>query len=429
MIEPEGSPSHSATIIIDRLGAQGDGIADVGGMPIFVPFALPGETWTRIGAAASADVGLVADPHPARQAPVCPHFGRCGGCVAQHMGPDLYGAWKRGIVIEAFRQRGLQADVAQLLTVAAHSRRRATFTARRVNGTVTLGFHGRATHDVCDIGVCPVLAPPIEAALPALRALSERLLPRSARRPDGSSEIRLAVTLARDGLDVAITGAPRLADPNMRREIAAAAADAHIRRLTADGEPVLAGRAPVVDFAGVAVGLPDRGFLQAVVEAETALRRLVVEGVGTRFSKTGVVADLFCGLGTFTFALARKARVLALDGDKTAIDALSAAARQAQGIKPIEARRRDLFREPLAARELSGIEAAVLDPPRAGAAAQVASLAASKVPRVVMVSCNPATLARDCRTLADGGYELGTVTPVDQFLFSAHVEVVAVLTR
>lgn len=391
-----------------------------------MPFALPGETWLQSTAAGITRYAQApqSTPSPDRVTPVCRHFGTCGGCVAQHMAPRLYSEWKRGIVVEAFRQRGLDADVGPLASVAAHSRRRAAFTAVRAGSHIHLGYHERASHIVCDITSCPVLAPAIEAALPSLKVIAGLVLSNGK-----ADEMRIMVTLAKHGLDVTITGAGRKIDARGRIEAIGLAQKAGIQRLIVDGDSVLAGAIPVVTVSGVDVALPDQTFLQAVPEAEVYIAKLVMTGVSGLKAKKASVADLFCGLGTFTFAIAKSARVFAVDGDTAAIAALSAAAKHVQGIKPIEARRRDLFRDPLSERELRDFDAAVLDPPRAGAAAQVATLAKSKVPVVIMVSCNPATLARDVRTLVDGGYKLGPVTPIDQFLWSAHVEVVAVLTR
>jgi 23S rRNA (uracil1939-C5)-methyltransferase len=166
-----------------------------------------------------------------------------------------------------------------------------------------------------------------------------------------------------------------------------------------------------------------------VRQSEESLRELVLSAVaGARAAPKGV-ADLFCGVGTFTLALARRARVLALDSDAAALAALAAAARHAQGLKPIEAEVRDLSREPLTARELEPFDAVVLDPPRAGAQAQARELARSGVETVVAVSCDPGTLARDAHILTDGGYAIASVTPIDQFVYSAHVETVTVLKK
>lgn len=408
---------------IDHVGGRGDGVAVVAGRPVYIPLALPGETWSR---AADGAFSLASPPSPERVTPACPHYETCGGCVAQHMDAALYARWKRGLVVEAFRQRGLQPDVAPLVAVAPHSRRRAAFSARRTADAVVLGYHRRASHDLVDLESCLVLTPAIEAALPALRGICGEVLGKGAGQP---AEARLSVTSARQGLDVTLTGAAPTIGAKARQAAMRLAEQTNIRRLIVDGEVLLAGPAPVVTLSGLDVELPDQSFLQAVADAELAMVRAVLAGVGDRLPKGAAIADLFCGLGTFTFALARKARVLAMDGDVAAIAALTAAARRAQGTKPIEARRRDLFREPLAVRELAAFAAVVLDPPRAGARAQCEALARSKVARVVMVSCDPGTMARDARTLVDGGFHLEAVTPIDQFLYSDHVEAVAVFAR
>jgi 23S rRNA (uracil1939-C5)-methyltransferase len=208
--------------------------------------------------------------------------------------------------------------------------------------------------------------------------------------------------------------------------LAKLAEDLHLARLTVAGEIIVVRAPPHITLDGVAVEVPQSIFLQAVPEAERLLIELVVAALPKKVRR---VADLFCGVGTFAFALARRAQVLALDSDKRAIAALTAAARHAPGLKPIEARVRDLFRDPMSARELDGFDCIVLDPPRAGAEDQARRLAKSKVPAVIAVSCAPATLARDARILIDGGYRMGPVTPVDQFLFSPHVEAVMAFTR
>ena len=196
-------------------------------------------------------------------------------------------------------------------------------------------------------------------------------------------------------------------------------------RLTINKETVALVRPPVLTFGGVDVEPPPGLFVQAAQESEDEMVRLVLAAT----AKAKRVADLFCGLGTFTFPLARRARVLAVDQKGSAIQALQAAARRAQGLKPIEAKVRDLFRMPVSAKELEGFDAVVFDPARSGAEEQASELARCKARTVVAVSCNPGTLARDVRILIDGGYVLERVTPIDQFLYSHHVEAVAVLRR
>ena len=405
---------EAAEIEIVRLGAQGDGIAETAeGGPRFVPFALPGE---RVRVAGDEMVEIVAGCHPRRTTPVCRHFGTCGGCVAQHMHEDLYAEWKRGIVVEAFRQRGLAPEVAPLLRVPAGSRRRAVLTAKRVGEKVTLGYHGRRSHALFDLEECPVLVPEIVAALPALRAVAGLL---------AGEGMRFTVLATPAGLDVAVDGKVRRADARAAAALARIAAQSGLARITLGGETIIERAVPVLQTSGVDVAPPPGAFVQAVAAAESAL----VGGVLERIGKPKRTADLFCGIGTFALGIARRSRVSAFDSDAGSIATLQTAVRHAAGLKPVEARVRDLFREPLSARELAGFDAVVLDPPRAGAKAQCEALAGSAVSSIAYVSCDPATLARDVRTLVDAGFRLGRVSVIDQFVFTAHVELVAALTR
>lgn len=402
---------------IVRLGAQGDGVADTGDGPRFIPFALPGERWRLTPNAPSECLVPRPDRAPAR----CPHFHRCGGCVAQHMPDALYRDWKRRIVVDAFAHRGLEPEVRELERVPERSRRRAVLTARRRGGAIDIGFNRMGTNDVEPMTACAVLVPAIVAALPALAEAAAMMMPSAGKE----QTVRMTVLASDSGLAVDISGAGRKPDAALRARLAAAAERAPFAEVSLEGDIVVSRSAPRLTMSGVAVTIPPTAFVQAVGVAEARLADLVVDGVG----KARRVADLFCGLGPFSFALARRAKVLAIDSESTAVTALAAATRHATGLKPIETRTRDLFREPLARKELEGIDAVVLDPPRAGAQAQAEMLARSKVPTVVMVSCNPATMARDCRILVDAGFDLGAVTPVDQFLYAPHVEAVAVLTR
>ena len=303
------------------------------------------------------------------------------------------------------------------MRVAPHSRRRAVLTARRQrDGQATLGYHRRKSAELVDLQECPVLQPAIVERLAALRAIAAALPAR---------EARLTVLATSAGLDISAEhGGNRLGAAAVS-EIARIAAKQQLARIAVNGETVIERVPPVLAFAGIDAVPPPGAFVQAVEAAELEMTRLVREAVAgsTR------VADLFCGVGTFALPMARNARVLAVDSDDKALAALDAAVRRAQGLKPVETKLRDLLRTPLGAKELEGFDAVVFDPPRAGAKAQAERLAQSQVPLVVAVSCDPGTLARDLRILVDGGYSLEGVTPIDQFLFSAHVEAVAVLRR
>jgi 23S rRNA (uracil1939-C5)-methyltransferase len=401
----------SRQLQIARLGAQGDGIADTDAGPRYVAFALPGE---QVEAGGEGLPRLMSPPSADRAMPLCRHFGECGGCVAQHMGERLYAEWKRGVVVAAFRQRGLDPEIAPLSCLPPGSRRRAVLTARRIGCRIVLGYRRRRSHDLVGIGECPVLLPDIVAKLPALRAIAAALPP---------PEVHLTVLATLPGLDVAVDAGGNRLGPASAALIGRIALEHRLARVTIDGVTIVERAAPVLTAAGVAIPVPPGAFVQAAEDAEGLMAGLVLAAVG----RANRVADLFCGIGSFTFGLARRAGVLALDRDRPAIAALTAAARRVQGLKPIEARVRDLFREPLSAKELEPFEAVVFDPPRAGARSQAQQLARSKVSTVVAVSCDPGTLARDARLLVDAGYAIERITPIDQFVFSAHVEAVAVL--
>ena len=403
---------------IARLGAQGDGIADTASGPVFVPYALAGERVQADVRGARARLIAIIEASPERIAPVCRHFTHCGGCAVQHLRPPAYLAWKRELVASAFSARGIDAPIGHVATVGLGARRRASFSARRTGRGVVLGFHEAKAVDIVDLQECPVTASAIVRALPGLRRLVEPLM---SRRAAG----RVVVTLAANGLDVAIEDVPVDPSVEVREFLAREAAALKLARLTLAGDTLYQATVPAVRFGTANVVLPARSFLQAAPAAEAEMVRLVTQAVG----ESKRVVDLFCGMGTFTFPLAQRAPVLAVDGDKSAITALANAANRTPGLKPIETKLRDLFREPLSVKELQGFDAAVFDPPRAGAATQAAALAASGVKTIAAVSCNPATLARDARILIDGGFKLERVTPIDQFLYSPHIEAIAILRR
>jgi 23S rRNA (uracil1939-C5)-methyltransferase len=360
---------------------------------------------------------LLSLPSADRATPLCRHFGVCGGCVAQHMGDRLYAEWKRNTVVAALRQRGLDTDVAPLRRIPAGTRRRAVLTARRDGRRIALGYHRRKSLELVDIEACPVLLPEIAARLAALRAIAAAL---------PAPELRLTVLSTPAGLDVAVAAGGGRLQPAAAAEISRIVMQHRLARVAVDGEIAIERAVPMLKTAGGCdIAVPPGAFVQAVEEAERAMAGLIAAAVA---AARGVV-DLFCGAGAFTFDLARRARVLAIDRDQVAVAALAAGARRTQGLRPIEARVRDLLHAPLSAKELEAFDAAVFDPPRSGAKAQAQQLARSRVPTVVAVSCDPGTLARDARILVDGGYALESVTPIDQFLFSAHVETVAVFRR
>lgn len=411
-------PGDMIEVEIVRLGAHGDGIAETPEGNLFVPGALPGE---RVRVEREGQWGRlreVLQSSPARIAPICTHFGSCGGCSAQHIGGAVYPGWKRQMVVDAFRHVGLDPDVGETVGVGAHSRRRAVLTVRRFGSSAALGYSAEGTHDLVAINQCPVLVPALEAALPALRMIAGIAM-------GSAKEARLTVLAADLGFDVDIAGLPPVTEPERRAILARQCIAAGVVRLIVGGDPVMMGTAPGLDFGGVRVALPPAGFVQASATAEQALRQIAIEAAG----KSKKAADLFCGAGAFTFALAARAEVLAVDSDAGLLAGLAEGARFATGRKRITTKLRDLFQEPLSRKELEPFDVVVMDPPRAGAKAQSEALARSKVPLVVAISCNPATLARDARILVDGGYAIERVAPVDQFVYAQHVEAVAVFRR
>jgi 23S rRNA (uracil1939-C5)-methyltransferase len=413
-------------LVIDRLGHRGDGIADRGAEPIFVPGALPGETVEVESVHGQPDrrnLLHIDRPSAERTAPLCPHFGVCGGCTLQHWQTAPYRAWKRNLVVEALRQAGLDALVANLIDAHGEGRRRVVFHARRsspgTHDVLQLGFSAARSHRIVAIDRCPVLAKDLDGALQAARAIAEVLDP--AKKP-----LDIQVTATEAGLDVDVRGSGPL-QASATAALARVTTSQNLARLTRHGELVAQRRAPTVRIGSASVPLPPAAFLQATAEGETVLAGLVLSScAGVR---TGVAADLFAGIGPFALRLAAYARVVAVDHDDAAIAALKRAAATTPSLKPIETERRDLFRHPLVTAELNRFDAVVFDPPRQGAQAQVRELAASDVPLIVAVSCNPATFARDVWQLVDGGYRLLAITPVDQFRYSTHVEIVARLER
>lgn len=407
-------------VTIARIGHRGDGIADTAAGPLYVPYTLPGEIVAVERRGARADLAAIEQPSPARIAPACRHFGTCGGCLLQHWRGDDYAAWKRDQVAATLAEAGLEVPVDPLVPGRPGTRRRLSLTAVRAGRGILLGFSERQSHRIVDIAECPVAMPALVAALPGLKTLAADLLGRK-------DPLRLVVTATGEGLDIAASGARKI-DPRAHGEIVGrvlAGDYGRAARLSVEGEVVIAPRQPMVDVDGVMVALPPGGFLQAVAEAEAAMAARVIEGVaGARR-----VLDLFAGIGTFSLRLARAGAVHAVDGDAAAIGALAEARRRAADRHPVSTEVRDLFRRPFQGKELERFDAVVFDPPFAGAKLQAEMLAAGKVPTIVAVSCNPATLARDLAILVAGGYRVTRVTPIDQFLWSPHVEVVATLSR
>ncbi|MEQ1900071.1 MAG: RNA methyltransferase [Devosia sp.] len=353
----------------------------------------------------------MADSNPGpedRTEPICAYFGTCGGCSLQHLGLLSYAAYKRGLVADALARAHVAAEVAPLRIAHGEGRRRATL---HVRGKAA-GYMKARSHELLDIEACPILVPTLQSSAPALA--------RQIGATIGDCDV--AFTATDTGLDISVRTDKRGLKPERLTPLAQRQGAA---RMSLNGELVLESRSPTLNMGTAQVGLPAGGFVQATKSAEETLAALVLDGLGSAKS----VADLFCGVGPFALRIAERARVFAADADKPSIAALAAAVRHTKGLKPVEAVTRDLFRNPLAPTEMVGFDAVVFDPPRAGAEAQTRELARSKVRTVVAVSCEPRTFARDTAILIAGGYRLETLTPVDQFAWSPHVELVGIFRR
>jgi 23S rRNA (uracil1939-C5)-methyltransferase len=405
-------------VTIDRLGHLGHGIArtpDSG--PIFVPGTLPGEVVEGTPDGDRLTDPKIITPSPNRVKPPCRHARACGGCQLQHASDAFVARWKQAVVETALAGQGLSANFLPLVTSPPNSRRRATLSARRTKSGVLIGFHARASDTIAEIPDCQLLHPGILAAFPGLQAL---VLAGGSR----TTELALQVTLTRGGPDVVVTGGKPL-DSALRMDLARLVETHAFSRLTWDGETVALRDRPALTMGQATVVPPPGAFLQATVEGETALLSAVKQALGAQKR----VVDLFSGIGTFTLPLAETMEVHAVEGDAAMTRALDLAARTAPNLYRVSTETRDLFRRPLEPDELLTFSGVVIDPPRAGAEAQTATLGASRIPVIAAVSCNPVTFARDAKTLTDKGYRLDWVQVVDQFRWSSHVELVARLSR
>ncbi len=401
---------------VDRLNRAGEGVAPKARLTI--PLALPGE----VVSGGLAEDGIlipraILEPSPDRVTPTCRHFGSCGGCALQHASNGFLARWKRETVETALSRRGLTATFLPVATSPARSRRRATFAGRPTRKTIQVGFHARRSENVVDITECPLIRPELLAAKPVLAEAT-------ALGAGRGGAVRLALTLSETGLDLDVSEAKPLEGAGLAAAARIAEAG-DLARLSWNGEVVASRRAPWQSFGRARVTPPPGGFLQATAEGQATL----TEAVRAATAGARRIADLFSGCGTFALPLAAEAEVHAVEGHAAALDALDKGWRATPGLARVTTERRDLFRRPLLASELGRFDAVVLDPPRAGAEAQVRELAASAVPMIAMVSCDPITFARDMALLAEGGYRLEWVQVVDQFRWSGHVEIAALIQR
>ena len=405
---------------IEQVGAQGDGLTSA---RAYVPLTLPGELIRVSFQGDRGEAVAILEPSSDRVTPPCPHFGDCGGCALQHWGAEPYLDWKSDQIREALGRERIETEILTPFAAPPGVRRRLALHARRLDGRVRLGFKARRSWRLVEIDVCPIAEPALVAALPALRQLAAPFL----EHPKSAPTLHVTWTLS--GIDVDVTGVERRSGGGLsadaRNRAAKAAAAGDLARVTLAGETLYQARPPQVRLGPAVVALPPGAFLQAVAQAEAAMADFAVQAV----AGAGRIADLFCGVGAFSFRLAQVGSVYAADVSAPAVHALTAATGTAPGLKPITAEARDLTRRPMLAMEMKKLDAVLFDPPRAGALEQSGEIGRSRVAKVVGVSCNPATFARDARILVDAGFVLNAVKPVDQFLWSPHVELVGVFTR
>ncbi len=399
------------THTIERLGHKGDGIAPG---PVFAARTLPGEVVTGALTGERIARPSIVTPSPDRVSAPCRHYKSCGGCALQHARDDFVASWKQRVVQDALAVNGLSVSVRRIHTSPPGSRRRATFSGRRTKSGAIVGFHGAQSDTIIAVPDCLVITEALREIVPVL----EELVAIGGSR---KGEVKLAATQTDEGIDVAATGGHAVT-ADLHGRLSRVVDGTAVVRLTWNGDLIAQKSQPAVTFQGLKVPIPSGAFLQATEAGEEALRLSVEEALG---DDTASICDLFAGCGTFALPLAKRAAVHAVEGDKALVDALETGWRHAAGLKQVTTDVRDLFRRPLLPDELSRFDAIVIDPPRAGAAAQIAEIARAKVPVVAHVSCNPVTFARDAATLVAGGYELVWLDVVDQFRWSSHTELVS----
>ncbi|MEM9329830.1 MAG: class I SAM-dependent RNA methyltransferase [Pseudomonadota bacterium] len=403
---------------IHSLARQGDGVATKDSETLYIPFSLPGETVTATSSGIRRDLISVIRQSSFRIDPICTHFGECGGCQLQHFSQEGYLAWKHALVYEALERVGISHAVDPLVCFDVASRRRCVFNVKHTAKGVVLGFAERSTDRIINITECPILVKDISDRLQDIKNVLSSL-------PYTKKSFRLSVLASEAGLDLALSS-PQPLKQNTKEILARKALSFGFARLSSDGEVLVELKKPILRMGLCNLIPPPGAFVQAVRAAEATMSELVC----TYLSDCKSVADLYSGIGTFALRLAENSMVWALEENAPSLQALDRAWRETGGkLKQIRIETRNLERRPVNFTELKKIDGLVFDPPRAGAEAQVRQIAKSKIGKVAAVSCNPITLARDLKLLLEGGYKIQQITPIDQFRFTPHVEVVALLEK
>lgn len=410
-------------LTITEIGAKGDGIALHDGTPVYIPKTAPGDVVETALKGERGIVQKIVTSSSHRVPAPCPYFAKCGGCSLQHVTPEFYRDWKIAKVKNALARAGVEPEAwGELVFLPAATRRRTTMTALKTNNGVTLGYNEGRSHNVLNIERCLVLDPVLEEKIQAFRPYLPRLV-------GDAKSCDITLQYAGGAFDMVLTGRLQkrgrfsFEQDETLGELAETLDIARISYREKDFRPpeIILTRKPVIKkFGELNVALPPAAFLQASEAGEQALSKLIME-----YAQDGTkILDLFSGCGTFSGHLLSLGPVTAIDGDAPAIEAL------AQTKRPgLTTQRRDLFKNPLKENEIEAFDTVIFDPPRAGAAMQAALLASSATRRIIGVSCNPASFARDARTLQDGGYKLASLTLVDQFVWSAHVEIAGLFMK
>ena len=393
-------------IDIIGMGQRGEGIAETPAGRIFVPFSLPGERLAVSSDGQRGEIDAVLSASPDRIDPFCPHFTRCGGCQLQHWSDAPYRDWKRSLLVAALERAGIGASVNEMIDAHGAGRRRVTLRATPQGA----GFTAWKSHDLEVIEACPILAPELAGA-PEIAMAASRVM---------GANAEALLTASATGIDLSL-----VARIKTKPDFAALARKYDLARVALNGEVLILRRRPVAEIGKARLELPVAPFLQPTLAGEQALSALVTEAL----APAKKVVDLFSGAGTFALRLAETAQVYAVDSDRLAVAACDQALQATPGLRRIGSEQRDLFRDPMTAKELARFDGLVFDPPRAGAEAQAHEIAKTRIKRVVAVSCDPASFARDAAILIEAGYRLEKLTPVDQFRYTAHLECVGVFRR
>ncbi|WP_375619744.1 class I SAM-dependent RNA methyltransferase [Bartonella sp. TS25HLJMH] len=404
-------------VIIDHIGPNGYAISNTPYGSIYVPFTLPGEVALVSLRGKYGKLITLEEKSPERIEANCQHFEHCGGCMLQHWRSDFYSSWKRQLVVDALKRHGIDVSVSPLIECGHHTRRRITLTALATQKGHIIGFNRYLSHDVIALKECPVTRLEIMSKLDDIKVLCGLV-------SNHNKRFHITITSVENGLDVALNGCV-VRDEHIRQKMVHAALSCGITRLSVEGEVLIEREKPLVCFGDVRIELPPGGFLQATFEAENIMSNIIL----SHLKKAKNAVDLFSGVGTFALRMAKKVNVHAVENDGVALENLNRAARFATGLKTVTCEKRDLFRRPLSGKELECFECVVFDPPRAGAQEQVRELAKATIPCVVAISCNPVTFARDLSLLVASGYTIEQIIPIDQFLWSPHVEIVAFLSK